>query len=52
MGIALAIPLALGVKLALNVEAIPSGLLDLLSLLLFSGLVGYFGWYSRRNSPS
>jgi hypothetical protein len=50
MGIALAIPLALGVKLALNVEAIPPGLLDLMSLLLFTGLVGYFAWYARRPS--
>jgi putative OPT family oligopeptide transporter len=50
MGIALAIPLALGVKLALNVDAIPPGLLDFLSLLLFSGLVGYFALYARRPS--
>ncbi len=52
MGIALAIPLALGVKLALNVDAIPPGLLDGLSLLLFTGLVGYFAWYARRASTA
>lgn len=52
MGIALAIPLALGVNMAVNIEALPTRLLDGGSLVLYFGLVSFYYWYARwRSTP-
>lgn len=52
MGIGLAIPLALGVSMAFNVETITPHILDALSLMLFAALVIYFGYFARKRSVS